>query len=252
MQLSLSLDTDNPLPAVYERLSLAFGSFHDGPRLTPVDQLIKSLISSRTYDEVSWPAFLRLKGRFQPWETLLEASAAEIEETISPVTFADVKAGWLKEALSRIIELRGSLSLDFLLEPPEDDAMIWLRRRLPGVGDKVAAAILNFSSLRRRVMVVDTHVWRVARRIGLAPRNADPEGVRTAIMDAAPAAWSDEDFFDLHWLLKRLGQTLCMDNRTRCGACPASVLCAEHARAGSRQKANVLPVAFRNTPPNVS
>ena len=60
-------------------------------------------------------------------------------------------------------------------------------------------------------------------------------------MAAAPAGWTDEDFFDLHWLLKRLGQTLCMDSRTRCGACPAAALCEERRRTTARGAAdNVL------------
>ena len=248
MQLSLGFDVHNPLPAVYERLSSAFGSFREGPRLSPLDQLIKAMISARTYDEVAWPAFRRLKARFQPWEALIGASPSEIEAVLAPVSYAEMKAGWLSEAMARLAAERGELSLDFLAGIPVEEATTWLRRSLPGVGGKVAAAVLNFSTLRRRTMVVDTHVWRVARRIGLAPPNAEPEAVRAAIMDAAPGAWGDEDFFDLHWLLKRLGQTLCMDNRTRCGACPVSALCETRKRTQSRTAATVLPMArpFRN------
>jgi endonuclease-3 len=219
MQLSLALDPDPPVLAVHQKLKLAFGSFAGGPRLAPVDQLVKSLISARTYDEVSWPAYHRLKARYRPWERLIDAPPGEIQAIIAPVTFAEIKAGWLPEALS------------------------WLRR-LPGVGDKVAAAVLNFSTLGRRAMVVDTHVWRVARRIGLASRNADPEAVRYVITDAVPADWAADDFFDLHWLLKRLGQTLCQDHRTRCGGCPVAGLCAERGRQTALSKANVVPVSF--------
>ncbi|HTI66769.1 MAG TPA: endonuclease III [Caulobacteraceae bacterium] len=232
MQLSLALAPEAlpPVGAAHKRLLSAFGSFSTGPRMAPVDQLVKSLISSRTYDDVSWPAHLRLKARYRPWERLIEAPAAEIQAVIAPVTHADIKAGWLPEALGRIVRAKGSLSLEFLADLSVEEAMAWLRR-LPGVGDKVAAAVLNFSTLRRPVMVVDTHVWRVARRIGLAGRNADPEGVRRAIMDAVPAGWKADDYFDLHWLLKRLGQTLCEHNHTRCGACPVAPLCQERQRA---------------------
>jgi endonuclease-3 len=241
MQLSLGLDAFNPLPAVYDRLRLAFGSFREGPRLSPLDQLIKSMIGSRTYDEVAWSAFLRLRSRFQPWENLIDAPAGEIESVLAPVIHAELKAAWLPEALGRLKALKGSLSLDFLADPPIEEAIAWQKRHLPGVGDKVAAAVLNFSTLRRPAMVVETHVWRVARRIGLAARNAEPEEVRRTLMGAAPSGWTDEDFFDLHWLLKRLGQTLCTDTRTRCGACPVAALCEERRRAVARgQVDNVL------------
>ena len=242
MQLSLALDPTPPVLAVHQRLKLAFGSFCDGPRLAPLDQLFKALISGRTHDDVSWPTYLRLKARYRPWERLIEAPPGEIQAIIAPVAFAEIKAGWLPEALSRIAA-RGSLSLDFLAQMPVEEAMAWLRT-LPGVGDKAAASVLNFSTLARQAMVVDTHVWRVARRIGLAGRNADPETVRHAVMDSVPGDWAANDFFDLHWLLKRLGQTLCQDHRTRCGACPVASLCAERRRQGQRRADTVVSVAF--------
>jgi endonuclease-3 len=230
MQLSLALDPTSPVAAVHRRLKSAFGPFAGERRLSPLDQLVAALISSRTRDEVSWAAYLRLESLFRPWERLAEASPEAVEAAIAQVTHADVKAGWLPETLRRIASGAGGLSLDFLADTPVEEAMTWLQA-LPGVGDKTAAATLNFSTLRRPVMVVETHVWRTARRIGLAPRNAEPAAVRRAIMEAAPPTWDGEDYFDLHWLLKRLGQSLCLDQRTRCGACPVAALCASRGQA---------------------
>lgn len=248
MQLSLTLNSETaPVAAVHQRLRAAFGSFLDGPRpLAPVDQLVRSMIGSLTHDEVSWGAYYRLRDLYHPWEKLASASAAEVERAIGQVTHAQTKAGWLPEALQKIIALRRELSLDFLADLPLDEAMAWLQA-LPGVGDKVAASVLNFSSLRRPVMVVDTHVWRAARRIGLAARNAEPAAVRAAIMAAAPANWTADDYFDLHWLLKRLGQVLCQPAHTRCGACPASSLCEERKRnlaIAARKGETPAPLAF--------
>ena len=243
MQLSLALDPCPPVAVLRARLLSAFGSFADGPRLAPVDQLVAAMISSRTRDEVSWPAYQRLKALFRSWDALAEAEPEAVGQAIAHVTHAEIKAGWLPEALRRIVVRTGSLSLDFLADMPVDEAMAWLQA-LPGVGDKTAAATLNFSTLRRPVMVVETHVWRVARRIGLAPRNAEPAAVRETIMAGAPTGWDADDFFELHWLLKRLGQTLCQDQRTRCGACPVAVLCAargQAARAPLRPAAVVRP-----------
>lgn len=231
MQLSFALEASNTLPSVYDRLKAAFGSFRESARLAPLDQLIRSMIASRANDEVAWSAFYRLRTWARSWDRLIDADSAEIEAVIAPVAHADLKAVWLPEMLDRLKALKGELSLDFLVESPMEEAIGWLKTRLPGVGDKVAASVLNFSTLRRPAMVVDAHVWRVARRIGLAPRGAEPEAVRRALTEAAPTAWTDEDFFDLHWLLKRLGQTLCADSRTRCGACPVASLCEERRRS---------------------
>jgi endonuclease-3 len=248
MQLSLALDPQAapPVAAVHKRLINAFGEFGGTPRLDPVDQLVKSLISSRTYDQLSWPAFYGLKARYRPWESLIEADVGEIQAAIAQVVHAESKAAWLRETLGLIVQKRGELSLDFLAGMPVEEAMAWLRQ-LPGVGDKVAASVLNFSTLKRKAMVVDTHVWRVARRIGLAARTAEPEAVRHAVMEAAPEAWTDTTFFDLHWLLKRLGQTLCEHNHTRCGACPVASLCEERKRTqamAARKGQGTVPLVF--------
>ncbi len=91
----------------------------------------------------------------------------------------------MRKTLQRILDLRGDFDLDFLGELLVEQAMAWLQR-LDGVGLHVAAAVLNFSTLRRPSMVVDTHVWRVARRYGLAGGRADPDAVRRPIMQERP------------------------------------------------------------------
>ena len=251
MQLPLAFDRDPLVARVHARLLSAFGGFSESPRARPIDQLVNSLISSRTYDEVSGAAFERLKARYRPWERMLEASPAEIEAAISSVTYAQDKAAWLPQALRRIADYAGRLSLDFLIGEPVEVAHAWLRR-LPGVGDKVAAAVLNFSTLRQPIMVVDTHVWRVARRIGLAPKGVEPEAVRRAIMGEAPPDWSADAFFDLHWFLKTLGQTLCQHDQTRCGACPLVEICAGAHFGKSPQGRDAGGSGLERTGDNVS
>ena len=205
---------------------------------------MKSLVGARAHDDDAWPAYLRLRARFTPWERLADAELEAVEATIAPVVHADLKARWLVESLARIRALRGELSLDFLTELSVDEAMAWLQA-LPGVGGRIAAAVLNFSTLRRPVMMVESHVWRVARRIGLAGETTDPDGVRTAIMATAPASWTADDFHQLHWLLKRLGQTLCLDARTRCGACAVASLCRAKRERPALKSAEVVALAPR-------
>lgn len=240
MQLSLCLDAHNALPTVYERLRRAFGSFREGPRPTPLDQLILAMIGARTPEDTARSVFARLKMRFHPWEALLAARTGEVATLLAPAAHAEAKAAWLSEALGRLRAQNGALHFDNLAGLETEEALAWLRR-LPGVGDRIAATVLNFSTFRRPVLVVDAHVWRVARRIGLASKGADPEEVRQAITANAPAAWTGDDFFDLHWLLKRLGQNLCGETRARCGACPIANLCEERRRMGEAGRGgNVL------------
>jgi len=239
MQIRLALPSD--LPAVRDRLRAVFGPQRAEHRMDPVSQLIKAVISSRTYDQVSWAAFIRLRAAFPNWATLTLADPAQIEPVIDPVTFADDKARRLPILIRVIILKRGELDLDFLKDEPLDEAMEWLTR-LPGVGVKSAAATLNFSTLARPVLTVDTHVHRVAARLGLTPRGGDRKMALETLMGQAPSDWDADRFFELHWLLKAHGQSICTHFDPACGLCALREACPR-VDVGRDRDAEVL--AFR-------
>ena len=228
MQLSLNFAEAPPMGAdlahLRQRLLSAFGPFRSALRHEPVDQLVKSLISSRTHDGDSQATYERLKLRYPDWADLAAAPAGEVRALLCPVTYADEKADWLSSALKEIRRRTGALDLDFLANWPVEAAQDWLKT-LDGVGPKVAAAVLNFSRLKRRCMVVDTHVHRVAKRYGLVSETSEPEGAARTLMNLAPDPWTAEDFYELHWLMKRLGQMRCTHGWARCGACPVAASC---------------------------
>lgn len=223
MQSRLALPSD--LPPVRDRLRAVFGALEPpGRRMDPVSQLIRAVLGSRTYDEVSWAAFFRLQQAYPGWKGVAEARADEIEPIIDPVTFADQKARQLPILIRLITLRRGALELDFLAEEPVEEAMFWLVQ-LNGVGMQCAAATLNFSRLNRPVMVVDGHVHRVARRLGLSSRTGDETGTYHAVMEQAPPDWSAEDFLELHRLVKSHGQSICSHFDPACGLCALRDLC---------------------------
>ncbi len=231
MQLHLGFEEarDVDLVRVRDRLVEAFGPPQPHVRRDPIAQLVRSLIASRTQDAVSDEVLARLRHAFRPLGRLGEARVEEVTPVIAPVTRAEIKAPQLIEAVRRIGRLRGAVTLDFLEGWPVDDALVWLQE-LPGVGQKVAASVLNLSTLRRRVMVVDTHVWRVAVRTGLAAKDADAGEVRLTVMDRAPDTWEPENFSDLHKLMKRLGQLHCHHVSPECPGCPLRAGCPEGDR----------------------
>lgn len=194
----------------------------DSPRRrTPVGQLVKSLISSRTRDAVSEAAYDALNQSFGRAGAIAAAEPAEVEAAIAPVTFADVKARRLVEALRAIRSERPDLDLAFLRDLPLGDALAWLEA-LPGVGRKTAAAVLNFTALDRPVLAADAHVARVLARLGLG--TADPVAVSERVT-AAASHWSAADFRAFHVQAKRLGQTLCLRDRPLCPDCPLRPAC---------------------------
>jgi endonuclease-3 len=160
---------------------------------------------------------------------------------IDPVTFADRKARQLPVLIRVLLLKRGELDLGFLRDEPVSAAMAWLMS-LPGVGAKAAAAALNFSTLDRPVLVVDTHVARVARRLGLTGRG-DAQDAYERLMSEVPADWTAADLRELHSLMKAHGQSLCDHFEPACHHC---ALRADCARVGVGASGQV--VAFRDRP----
>lgn len=235
MQLSLGL-ARSPLESVRDALLCEFGPQRPVARMDPISQLVKSSVSGRTQDAVSWDAFLRLRAEFKCWEDLAGAPVAAVARIIEDVTFPLDKARHLTTALRMIEAKVGWLSLNHLKTLSVDQAR-WELQALPGVGVKVAACVLNFSDLAMRALVVDTHIDRVAKRIGLVG-SGDTSQTYHALMGMAPNAWSADDLFELHWLMKRgLGQMLCPHEAPKCGACPVKAMCA---KAGVGHSADVL------------
>lgn len=230
MQLVLQLDDRAALlVAIHRRLRVRSGAPARAERPDPVSQLVLASIGGRTRSEVSLAAFHVLRRRFGTWDALRDAPLAEVAGTIRMVTYADAKAARLQTALRMISAARGKLCLDFLAEWPVDDALRWLER-LPGVGRKVAAATLNFSTLQKKTLVVDTHHLRVMRRLGLVGPRAGLADAADRLMPYLPASWAPRDVDDHHELVKKLGQDICRHAAPECPACPLRDLCPTGTR----------------------
>ena len=225
-----SLFADHRLEEVHQRL-LAFYGPQPRPEVwDPLTQCIYSLLSSRTKTEVSHEVLRNLRDVFGTWERLRDAPIAEIEEAIRAVTFPEQKAIWLKADLEQITARYGSLTLDFLAGYRTDKIRSWLEK-LDGVGVKTSAAVVNFSTLRRRAMCIDSHHLRIAKRLGFVAKSADARETEARLMEMAPAAWSPEVLDEHHSLVKLHGQQLCMKNEIRCSQCPLLEVCPTGAAA---------------------
>jgi len=88
----------------------------------------------------------------------------------------------------------------------------------------VSAAVVNFSTLRRRALCVDANHLRVTQRLALTPR-ADAEITETRLMRLVPEDWDAAMLDEHHSLVKLHAQTLCTFAEPKCGACPLLVEC---------------------------
>ena len=223
MQMAFSFGASEDMEWVRDRLRSCFGRRRAIPVRAPIGQLVKSLISSRTRDEVSLGAYRRLVQAYPRWSALTHAAAADVEGIIGDVTFPDVKARHLGGALGTIAACRPDFDLSFLGGLSVTRALAWLER-LPGVGRKVSASTLNFSTLHMPAFVIDTHVLRILQRFGFVPSKADTRTAYEATMAMVPD-WSATDLSEFHVLMKRLGQTVCRAGCANCRDCPIRQRC---------------------------
>ena len=95
---------------------------------------------------------------------------------------------------------------------------------LPGVGRKTASVVLNELRIEPAI-AVDTHVFRVAHRLGLATGNT-PDKVEAELMAIVPEAALVRAH---HWLILH-GRYICVARRPKCEDCPVADLCPSRAR----------------------
>lgn len=237
MQMAFDFGAVEDMAWVRDQLRACFGRPDRILARAPIGQLVKSSISNRTLDEVSLDAYRRLVEAYPEWPALAKASPGAVEILIGDVAFPDVKARHLGDAPRAIGAGHPDFDLEFLGRLSVAAALAWLER-LPGVGRKVSASTLNFSTLGMPAFVVDTHVLRVLRRYGFVRSKAATRTAHDAVM-AAASRWSAAELAELHILMKRLGQTICRHHRARCPDCPISRRCK--AAAGSaRRPARVM------------
>jgi endonuclease-3 len=194
----------------------------------PLTQFIYSLLSSRTKTPQSHQVMRDLERAFPgagpgSWEPVRDASVAQIERAIAAVTFPEQKAPRLKAALEQITARTGALSLDFLARYRTDKIRSWLEQ-FEGVGPQISAAVVNFSTLRRRALSIDANHLRVIQRLCVVPR-ADAATTEERLMRLIPETWDAAMLDEHHALIKLHAQTLCTFDHPRCPDCPLLTLC---------------------------
>ena len=215
------------LPHIHRLLLKRYGQPAPRELWDPLTQLIYSLLSSRTKTPISHQVMRDLERAFQAapgnWEPVRDASIAAIEQAIAIVTFPEAKAPHLKATLEGISARVGSLTLEFLAKYRTEKIRSWLEQ-FPGVGANTSAAVVNFSTLRRRALCVDSHHLRVVQRLCLVPR-ADAAVTEERLMRLVPETWDAAMLDEHHSLIKLHGQTVCTFSDPRCSACPLLELC---------------------------
>jgi endonuclease-3 len=204
---------------IIDLLAEEYGSITWRSRTDPLSELIMTILSQNTSDHNSRRAFESLLTKFGSWEAVAGGSVEDIAEAIKIGGLAQVKAPRIKLILEQIQAQRGSLDLKFLKKMPVAEAKTWLRS-LPGVGPKTAACVLLFS-LGKPVLPVDTHILRVAKRLGLIDSRVSAEKAHEILGDMVPA----KDVYQFHIHMIEHGRRVCKAQRPRCQQCVLLKVC---------------------------
>jgi endonuclease III len=188
-------------------------------RRPPLDELVLTILSQNTSDINRDRAYEALRGRFPTWQRVLDAPTGELEQTIRPGGLARSKAPRIQAVLAEVAAAGHGLDLEWLGESDPAQAMEWLTA-LPGVGVKTASIVLLFS-FGVPVMPVDTHVHRIALRLGLIPAGTSAVKAHPLITAQVPAP----RMLEAHLLLITHGRRTCVARRPRCAGCVLLELC---------------------------
>jgi len=209
---------------ILKLLSAEYGKRKWRLRGDPIAVLVQTILSQNTSDRNSGRAFEQLLASFNSWEDVANASVSQISHSIKAGGLGAVKARYIKQSLEEIQGRQGSFELDFLRKLPVDEARDWLRQ-LPGVGMKTASVVLLFS-LGMPALPVDTHVFRVAKRLGLIDSKVSLEKAHLLLEDLVPP----KDVYQFHVLLIEHGRKVCKAQRPRCRECVLGRLCPSYER----------------------
>ncbi len=190
----------------------------------PVDELFFILLSLRT----TGPSYERVFARFKKWAgnwDKLRGSAVErIARVIARAGLGTQKARHVAGIVKRLHAEFGRVTLDPLRRRSDADVEGFLTS-LPGVGVKAAKCVMLYS-LDREVLPVDSHVARVAERIGLV----DPSASGTRTHEVLEKIVPREIRLDFHVNAVAHGRAVCRAREPKCGECAVRRLCRHGGR----------------------
>ena len=215
------LTADSPLeqraPDVIRRLQKAYPDTKVALHFTnPLEMLVATILSAQCTDERVNQVTKSLFRKYRTPEDYVKAPLEELAADIRPTGFFNQKAKAIQGACRKIIEEHGG-------EVPQTIAELIT---LPGVARKTANIVQGNSYPERHRqdpdagMAVDTHVRRVARRLGFTS-NTDPDKIERDLMKIIPRL----DWFPFTYVLIDHGRKVCKAPTPRCEVCPVNDLC---------------------------
>ena len=185
----------------------------------PLDDLIFLVLSRMTQELKYVRTYARLRRSLSTWNEVRDAPPDELEALIHEAGLAPTKAAQILAILAEIESREGRLSLHRLRSMTDGEVERYLTS-LPGVARKTALCVMLYT-LGRDVLPVDTHVWRVAQRLGLAPAGEWSGGRGRTLEATVPRELRGS----LHVTMLAHGRQVCRARAPSCETCMLADLC---------------------------
>lgn len=176
---------------------------------TPFELLVAVILSAQATDKSVNKATASLFAVARTPEAMLELGEAGLKGHIRTIGLFNTKAKNILDTCRILLDKHGGQV------PARREDL----EQLPGVGRKTANVILN-TAFGQPTMAVDTHIFRLANRTGLAP-GPTPRAVEDGLVRVVPAEFLRDAH---HWLILH-GRYVCLARRPRCSACLIADLC---------------------------
>jgi endonuclease-3 len=186
---------------------------------TPFELLIAVILSAQATDKSVNIATRRLYPEANTPQAILALGVAGLTPYIRHIGLYNAKAKNVIECCRLLLERHGG-------QVPRERAQL---EALPGVGRKTANVVLNVA-FGEPTIAVDTHVFRVANRTGLAPGKT-PQAVEQLLLKVTPAGFLQHAH---HWLILH-GRHVCVARRPRCPECVIAAFCAYRPKTQAQQ-----------------
>lgn len=204
--------------SVCRALQRVYGTPRLGNPKDSVDDLVYIIVSNKTAPVTAQRTFRRLKETYRTWDRVLASPIRRLRLILTPAGLSHVKARQLWRALRKIKTDFGTCNLRALRREREETIHGYLTS-LPGVSDKVAKCVMMYT-MGAQVLPVDTHVHRVATRLGWTSRKRADQ-CHPELESIVPPKWRHA--FHVGCVLH--GRRLCRPQRPLCQDCFLTSYC---------------------------
>jgi endonuclease-3 len=194
----------------------------DGESRPVLEQFIYGICREDATHEQADRAFKNLRERFFDWNEVRVSSVREIEEALTDLSGAELRAERILSFLQEVFEANFSFDLESLHKKGVKQAAKALARYEAAKGNDYVIAWVVQQSLGGHALPLDAPTLRITRRLGLLDRDQeDREALRTSLEHVVPKA-KGRAFTEL---ISQLGQEYCWEDEPNCSACPLASEC---------------------------